>query len=46
MIENYRAEVVKNFAEIFAADTGRFIDGDRLLLRFNEAVHRALAGSR
>lgn len=44
IIENYRAEVVKNFGEIFAADTGRFLDGDRLLLRFNEAVHRALAG--
>ena len=46
MIESYRAEVMKTFAEVFAAEAGRFPDGHRLLRRFNQVVDQALAGSR
>jgi hypothetical protein len=45
MIEGYRAAVVKTFAEVFAAEAGRFPEGQRLLRRFNEAVVYAMAGS-
>ena len=45
-IEAYRSEVVKTFAELFAAETVRFPQGEKLLWRFSEAVDQALAGSR
>jgi hypothetical protein len=44
-IEAHRSEVVKTFAELFAA-TVRFPQGEKLLWRFSEAVDQALAGSR
>jgi hypothetical protein len=44
-IESYRAEVLGIFGELFAADAGRFADGQRLLRRFNEAVDHALNSS-
>jgi hypothetical protein len=45
MIESYRAEVVKAFAEFFSAEAGRFPQGHRLLQRFTETADHALAGS-
>lgn len=45
MIEGYRAAVVKTFAEVFAAEAGRFPEGQRLLRRFNEAIDYAMAVS-
>ncbi|MGD0733076.1 MAG: hypothetical protein ABR956_17560 [Terracidiphilus sp.] len=44
-VENYRTKVARIFGEIFATETGRFRDGQRLLRRFNEAVDHALTGS-
>jgi hypothetical protein len=44
-LEIYRAKVATTFGEIFAAETGRFPDGQRLLQRFNESVDHALSGS-
>lgn len=44
-VSSYRTKVTRIFGEIFAAETGRFRDGERLLRRFNEAVDRALTGS-
>ncbi len=44
-IEAYRSEVAKTFGELFAAEAGRFPDGQRLLRRFDDAVDHALTGS-
>lgn len=44
-VERYRRQVTSAFGEIFTAETGRFPDGPRILVRFNDAVDRALTGS-
>lgn len=44
-IGEYRLAVVKAFSSVFAEATERFLDGERLLQRFSEAVDSVLRGA-
>jgi hypothetical protein len=44
-LEGYRKEVVTVYGDVFAKDTDRFPDGERLLRRFSEAVDATLKGT-